>query len=137
MPSDVLILKQLLPLLIPIVAILGGVLVVIVVIAIDYKRKAQWLELHHKERLLAIERGVNGPELPAEFFGIGQGRGGRLPDQDLRTRSMRQGLLFLFVGIALSAALAINRDLDSAAWGLIPMAIGAANLVFARLADKG
>lgn len=134
MSAEALALKQILPLLIPIVAILGGVLVVMLMIAIDYKKKAQWLDMHHKERLMAIERGVEGPLLPPEFFGTVLGRFPAAAAQDLRTRSLRHGLLFLLIGLALSAALAINQDIDSAAWGLIPMAIGVANLLFVRLA---
>ena len=102
MPSDVLALKQILPLLIPIVAIMGGLAVAIVSIALDYKKKSQWLEAHHRERLAAIERGTELPPLPAGFFGE------RAP-ADAATRQARQvrwGLVLALGGAALGVLLA-------------------------------
>lgn len=132
MDADALILKQLLGLLIPICGIVGGVTVAVIWLATDYKRRAQLVELHHRERLAAIERGVDVPPLPPELFD----RGDRFDPTDARGRSLRRGLVFLFGGLAVSAALAINRDTDTAAWGLIPIAIGVANLIFARIGPK-
>lgn len=134
MANDILVLKHILPLLIPMIAILGGVLVAIVVIALDYRKKTQLLDQHHKERLQAIERGIELPPLPAEL--LGAGADARTRPLDLADRSLRHGLMFLLVGLALAGALAINHDTDSAAWGLIPMAIGLANLIYYRLARK-
>lgn len=132
MDADAVILKQLLGLMIPICGILGGVAVAIIWLATDYKRRAQLVELHHKERLAAIERGVDVPPLPPELFD----REDRIDPLDARSRALRRGLTFLLVGLAVAAALAINRDNESAAWGLIPIAIGVANLIFARIGPK-
>jgi len=132
MDADALLLKQLLGLLIPICGIVGGIAVALFWLASDHKRRSQLVELHHKERLAAIERGVDVPPLPPELFGNGQ----RLDPLDSRTRSLRRGLVFLLGGLAVSAALAINRDTDTAAWGLVPIAIGIANLIFARIGSK-
>lgn len=134
MSNDILALKHILPLLIPITAIMGGVLIAIVVIALDYRKKSQLLDHHHKERLQAIERGIELPPLPPELLGVGSGV--RAQPVDLADRSLRHGLMFLLVGLALAGALAINRDTDSAAWGLIPMAVGMAHLIYVRLARK-
>lgn len=125
-------LKQILPLLIPIIAIVGGIAVALLVMVLDYKKKAQLLELHHKERLAALERGLELPPLPGEFFDNAGGRGrdgGRSDPQ----RALRRGLVFVLGGLAVSAALVINRDLDSAAWGLVPIAVGVAYLLSSRL----
>lgn len=129
MPPDLLALKQILPLLIPIVAIVGGLAVAIVSIALDYKKKSQWLELHHRERLAAIERGTELPPLPAGFFGE------RAPADAAtrRARQVRWGLVLAFGGAAIALAQYLNGDADNAAWSLVPIAVGLALLVSARL----
>lgn len=133
MDAEALLLKQLLGLMIPIAGIVGGVAVAIIWLATDYKRRAQLVELHHKERLAAIERGIDVPPLPPELFD----RDDRIDPLDARSRALRRGLTYLLVGLAVAAALAINRDHESAAWGLIPIAMGIANLVFARIGPQG
>lgn len=130
MPADLLALKQILPLLIPIVAIVGGLAVAIVSIALDYKKKSQWLEAHHRERLAAIERGTELPPLPAGFFGE------RAP-ADAATRQARQvrwGLVLALGGAAVALAQYLIGDHDSAAWALVPIAVGLALLLSTRLA---
>lgn len=132
MNTDPVLIKQILGLLIPIAGIVGGIAVAIVWLATDYKRRSQLVELHHRERLAAIERGIDVPPLPPELFD----REDRIDPLDARSRALRRGLTFLLVGLAVAAALAINRDTDSAAWGLIPIAIGVANLIFSRIGPQ-
>ncbi|MBI3525440.1 MAG: hypothetical protein HY066_13135 [Betaproteobacteria bacterium] len=114
-----------LPLLIPIIGIVMGVGLAMLAVLTDHQRKREMFDLHHKERLLAIERGMEVPPLPPEFFQRGHGRWQESPGGRLR-----RGLIWLFVGVALMAALALNRSLEAAAWGLIPSAVGLANLIY-------
>jgi uncharacterized membrane protein len=118
-------LRHILPVFIPIVAIIMGVGVAMLAIWTNYKRKSEMFELHHKERLLAIERGMEVPSLPEEFFKAASGKLVASPNDRLR-----HGLIWLLVGVALMIALALNRSLESAAWGLLPVAVGLANLIY-------
>lgn len=123
--SDIGELRHILPLLIPIVAIVMGIGIGMLAIWIDYRKKRDIFELHHKERMVAIERGMEVPPLPEAFFASS-----REPRCMGPADYLRRGLLWLLVGLAVSGALAINRDTDSAAWGLIPIAVGLAYLIF-------
>jgi hypothetical protein len=118
-------LTHMLPLLIPIIAITGGLAVAMLAIVTDYRRKRDIYEMHHKERMLAIERGMEVPPLPPEFIYSGRGHrlqyGGRSPQQ--------RGLVMLFIGLALGIALWLNQGVETAVWALIPIGIGLANLI--------
>jgi hypothetical protein len=78
--------------------------------------------MHHKERLAAIDKGVEVPPLPPEFFQNGYGKG-RTPADNLR-----RGLTLLLVGAAIMVAL-YNSSSRGYLWGLLPAAIGIANLL--------
>jgi hypothetical protein len=125
---DIAELRHVLPLLIPIVAIVMGIGIAMLAVYIDYRKKREIFELHHKERMYAIERGMEVPPLPAQLLSGANAREGRCAARP--ADYLRRGLMWLLVGCAVSAALAINRDPESAAWGLIPIAIGLANLIF-------
>ncbi len=108
-------------LMIPIFGIVFGVTVAIVAIVTVHREKTQRAELRHKERLAAIEKGL---ELPPETED---------PDESgKRTRagSLRSGLIGLAVGIVLYFALDQLMGSRIALFGLIPAAVGAANLLF-------
>jgi hypothetical protein len=116
--------RHILPFFIPLVAIIMGIGVAMLALWLDHQKKIHLFELHHKERLMAIERGMELPPLPAEFF---QGRG--KPESSL-VNNLRWGLIWLLVGMAVAAAMIINGESSGAAWGLIPIAIGLAQLIF-------
>ena len=109
--------------MIPIVAIVMGVGIGMLSLFLDYRKKRDMFAMHHKERLAAIDKGMEVPPLPAEFF------------QDTRRRVrvvgdyLRRGLILLFVGIAITIALydTVRREY---LWGLVPAAIGLANLIY-------
>jgi uncharacterized membrane protein len=121
-------LRHILPLLIPIVAIVMGIGIAMLAIYIDYRKKREIFELHHKERMFAIERGMEVPPLPPQLLSAANAREPRCAAGP--ADYLRRGLMWLLVGCAVSAALAVNRDLDSAAWGLVPVAVGLAYLIF-------
>lgn len=99
----------------------------IVWIILDYRRRRRLIELHHAERMAAIERGMDVPPLP--------GIAGRPPT--IRNRStLLPGLVWLFVGIALAVGL---REVDPYAFslfGLIPAAVGIAYLLYYALEGR-
>jgi len=108
-------------LFIPLFGIVFGVSVAIVAIIAAHRQKMQRTELRHKERLAAIEKGL---ELPPEL---------EEPDNGRKQRSstpLRQGLIGLAVGIVLYFALDQLVGEKIALFGLIPAGVGLANLIF-------
>jgi hypothetical protein len=109
--------------MIPIIAIVLGIGIGMLSLYLDYRKKREFFELHHKERMAAIEKGIEVPPLAPEFFQDSRRR--------IRTPSdyLRRGLVLLLVGGAIAFALERSGDHDSV-WGLVPAAIGVAYLVF-------
>jgi hypothetical protein len=111
--------------LIPIVAIVMGIGIAMLAMWLDYRKKRDIFQLHHSERMAAIEKGIDLPSLPSEFF-TDYRRRPRVPADYLR-----RGLVWLLVGIALVVALFESGSEDfSWSWGLVPTAVGAAYLLF-------
>jgi len=93
----------------------------IVFLVLSYRRRVRLVELHHAERMAAIERGMDLPPLPIELL---EGRSKRR-----RRSSLLPGLVWLFVGIAvLIAVRTVARD--ESLFGLIPTAVGLAYLIY-------
>ena len=110
--------------MIPIVAIVFGVSVALLHLLLDYKKKRSIFELHHRERLASIEKGMDVPPLPPELFESQRSRRASTPGDFLR-----RGLVWTFVGCAVVGALMLEHH-EGAYYGLIPMAVGVANLVY-------
>jgi hypothetical protein len=111
-----------LALLIPIVAIVMSLLIPIVYSIVDYRRRRDIIEANHRERLAAIERGVDLPPLPESFY---------LPFQrSRRPRYLLSGLIWLFIGIGLFISLAAVAGHDVQYFGLIPAGVGLAFLIY-------
>jgi Domain of unknown function (DUF6249) len=113
---------EIMGIMVPIVAIVMGVGIGMLSLFLDYRKKSEMFALHHKERLAAIEKGMEVPPLPAEFFR--DGRRARVPSDYLR-----RGLILLLVGIAVTIALYDTMHHDYL-WGLLPSAMGLANLIY-------
>ena len=108
-------------------------------------RNAKSSRLHHAERMAAIEKGIELPPLPPEFFGS---ETKSLPAEVLREELkgrhvgltyLRSGLIWLLVGIAISVALYTNHDggrSSAAWWGGIPIAFGLSKLLFYFIANR-
>jgi len=123
-------LEKILPLLIPIIAIVMGISVAMISLVLDYRRKRAMYELVHKERLAAIDKGMEPPPFPPDFQ-MGKRRN--------RTRNdlLRSGLVLLLVGIALCIALYLTPAPDfSWAWGLVASAVGLARLIAWKYWDE-
>ena len=53
---------------IPLTAIFMSLLIPIVFAIVDYRRRRDIVEANHKERMAAIERGMEVPQLPESFY---------------------------------------------------------------------
>lgn len=107
-------------LLIPIIGIVFGVSVAIVAIITQSRRRVQEFEMRHRERMSAIERGLEVPADPLE------------PAERPRTHSLYllRGMVWLGVGIAIAFAGGDLIGQDVARIGFIPAAVGIAYLIF-------
>ena len=95
----------------------------IVWIALNYRKRRHLMELYHKERMAAIERGMELPPLPLDLI---DGRSRR------RRSSLLPGLVWFFIGLAVFAGWLIT-DFDDdlpVIGGLIPLGIGLAYLIY-------
>jgi hypothetical protein len=108
----------LLALFIPILGIIMGVLIAIAVIFAAHRQKMQRNDMRHKERMAALEKGLEIPPEPVES------------DNGSKVSTLRTGLSGLLVGMVLYFALGAVAGSEVALFGLIPAAIGLANLIF-------
>jgi hypothetical protein len=114
---------------IPILAILLGIggpaVVVIVWFTLNYHKRRKLMELHHAERMAAIERGMEIPALPIELID------GRSTPKRRRT-ALLPGLVWFFIGLAvLVGSLAGDADGEIPVFlGMIPLGIGLAYLIY-------
>jgi hypothetical protein len=108
-----------LALLIPILSVTLSLGAVILWIVVWHRRRVHEIECRHKERMAAIERGL---ELPPELLP-------QPPQMPPRAPYLLRGLIWLGVGIALSLAL---RDWFGfiGGFGWIAVAVGSAYLIF-------
>jgi hypothetical protein len=109
---------EVLALMIPISMIVLGVAVALVVIVTAHRRRVLRNELRHKERMAALEKGMELPPDPAEADTGGKTGGG-----------LRSGIGGILVGMVLYLALRAVVDEDVALFGLIPAALGVASFV--------
>ena len=107
--------------LIPIVAIIFGVAVAIVAIQAAHRQRMQRADLRHRERIAAIEKGLELPVDPPEID--------TAPPR--RPRHLLVALVLMFVGAALTVALyQTNAEHFPYLYGLIPVAAGVAYLIY-------
>jgi hypothetical protein len=116
---------------IPVVAIVGGISAGVVRMVL----KARMLELHQRERIAAIERGVDPATLPPPPVDPeGDDRIFYTPRQVALNRSrglMVGGIVTLAVGIGLGLMLGLLNDGSERVWavGLIPALVGVGLLI--------
>lgn len=129
--------RQILGLLIPITAIAGGLSIPIIYLITHYKKRQQLLEQNHKERLLALEKGIELPPIPVELLTRDpfDDQTPARPGWDDADRYLRTGIMWLFVGLALGAVVLIKNEPENAGWALIPIAVGLAKLLFYKMAS--
>ncbi len=117
---------------IPIFGILFGIggpaAVVIIWFTLNYYKRRKLMELHHAERMAAIERGMEIPPLPIELID------GRSVPKRRRT-ALLPGLVWFFIGLALVIGTLFgtggHSDDDIPLFAaLIPLGIGLAYLIY-------
>lgn len=104
-------------LMIPILGIVLGIAVAMIAIVASHREKLKRVELRHRERLAAIEKGL---ELPPDAYADVE------PKKPL---TLRNGLAGLFIGVVLYFGLHELVGADVALFGLIPAAYGIATLI--------
>jgi len=106
-------------LLIPIIAVTVSLGALIVWIVAWYRRRMHEVDCRHKERMAAIEKGL---ELPPESL--------PQPQQAPRSRYLLRGLIWLGVGLAITFGGHdwLRAPMGGSGW--IAVAVGAAYLVF-------
>lgn len=107
---------------IPIVAIVMSLSIPIVYTVMDYRRRRDIVEANHKERLAAIERGMELPALPESFY--------QSMKPARRSSYLLPGLVWLFIGIGIFIALGAIAGDDVRMLGLIPAGVGLALLIY-------
>jgi hypothetical protein len=110
---------------IPIVAIVMSLLIPMVYWLFDYRRRRDVVEAHHRERMAAIERGIDIPALPDSYF-----------KQNRRPRHLLTGMIWLFVGISIFISLGAVAGDDVRYFGLIPAGVGLAFLLYHLLEGR-
>ena len=117
--------------LIPITAIIMGIGIAMLGLWTDHKRKSQVLEQTHRERMAAIEKGIELPPMPNTSLVD------PTPKSANPAKVLRAGVFMLSLGIVLCFALVQVGSREAALFGLIPATIGLANLAYAAvLFDK-
>ena len=109
------------------IAIVFGVSPGMLNIWVAHRRQQQLLEQWHKERMTAMEKGLPLPDVPAQLLGDGDTSIARL---------LRSGISLILIGIVVYVATARALDEDLALFGLIPCAVGVANLIYAALLSR-
>jgi len=107
---------------IPIIAIVMSLAIPIIYQFLDYRRRRDVVEANHKERMAAIERGMDLPALPEAFYSP--------LDGNKRPRHLLTGMVWFFIGVALFLALGAVAGEDVRFFGLIPAAVGLAFLIY-------
>jgi len=113
----------LVPLLIPIVAIVMGIGIGMLAVYLNYRKRKEMFALYHQERMAAIEKGIELPPLPEAFF-----REDDKPSSPHGT--LLGGLILVFIGVTLFIALYFMVGLSIALFALIPLGIGLAFLIY-------
>ncbi len=114
--------------LVPTVAIVMSLLIPILAIVSDAKKKRAIYELHHRERLAAIEKGMEIPPLPPELLnGSHHARGPR--------NGLLPGLIWSAVGIGMLIAMQ-DMDVEVTKLGFIPLLVGIAYLAYYLLEGR-
>ncbi len=106
--------------LIPIVAIIAGIGAGVFGMYINYRRRVQRTELRHRERMAAIEKGLELPPDPPDAEPRSQDDG----------RFLRNGLILVAVGLSVTAGLMSLSHSVPYLFGLVPAAIGVAELLY-------
>jgi Domain of unknown function (DUF6249) len=99
--------------------------ILMVWVVLNYRKRRRLMELHHAERMAAIERGMEVPPMPLDLID------GNSPRR--RRSSLLPGLVWFCVGLAVVLGLLGIDDGDGDVpliGGLIPLGVGVAYLIY-------
>lgn len=107
--------------LIPVIAVFGGITIAIV--GVIYRGREE--ELKHKERIIAMEKGLPIPEEPAK------------PPRKSNSflALLGWGLVISFISFGIIISVAVKSGLENGLFGLIPLGVGV-GLLAAAIAAK-
>lgn len=114
---------------IPIVAIIMGVGIGMLAIWSEHKRKSQLLDLLHRERLHALDKGLEPPPIPPNLAGDGD-------ESPSAAKALRWGVTLVLIGVILWIGIDKTGGDEGAWFGLIPAAVGVGNLLYAAILWK-
>ena len=121
--------------------IFGWVFAVILIWYLVTRRKDRKLELIHKERLVAMEKGIPLPELPTYEESNRRPADGLWTQIRLNPRwPLGVGSVFIMLGIGTTLALALSAEpYHNRVWsfGLIPIFFGVGLFLHYKLTRKG
>jgi hypothetical protein len=112
------------PEVIPIVAIVMGIGIGMQSIWTEHKRKSQLLEQYHRERMAALDKGLPLPELDRRLVALDEN------EPPSAAKAYRNGIMMTLIGVVLYFALDSLLGDRLSMFGLIPAAVGVANLVY-------
>ena len=117
--------EELIPIFGIVIPVGGSLAALVVWFTLNYYKRRRLMELHHAERMAAIERGMDIPPLPIELID------GRSVPKRRRT-ALLPGLVWFFIGLAVVVgSLAGDADGEIPVFlGLIPLGIGLASLIY-------
>jgi hypothetical protein len=118
--------------MIPIVAITLGIAIGALAIWSEHKRKLELIDRLHRERMLALEKGVEPPALPPGMVGDLAAKTKLVPKY-LWPKAMRNGLALFFGGIVMFFAVDRAGGSEGAMFMLVVAVIGLANLIYAAV----
>jgi uncharacterized membrane protein HdeD (DUF308 family) len=110
-------------LMIPIIAIIMGIGLSMLAIYLSYRKRKEIFALYHQERMAAIEKGTECPPWPERLLA-------EEATPPSPRRHLLKGLVWLFIGLAATVAVYATFDLSHALFGLIPIGIGLAHLIY-------
>jgi hypothetical protein len=115
---------------IPIVAIVMGIGIGMLSIWSDHKRKSQLLAQYHRERLVALEKGLPLPELDGKLVSLEH------DEPPTAAKAYRNGVMMFLIGVVLFFALDNLVGDRLSLFGLIPAAVGVANLLYGLMLQR-
>lgn len=118
--------EELIPIFGIVIPIGGSLAALVVWLTLNYYKRRKLMELHHAERMAAIERGMDIPPLPIELID------GRSVPKRRRT-ALLPGLVWFFIGLALVVGSLVGDRASNdipVFLGLIPLGVGLAYLIY-------
>jgi uncharacterized membrane protein HdeD (DUF308 family) len=125
MEDKVPLMVPVLGLMIPIIAIIMGIGIGMLAIYLRYRKRKEVFAFYHQERMAAIEKGIECPPWPDRLLADEDA-----PSSPSPRRHLLKGLVWLFIGLAATVAVYATFDLSHALFGLIPIGIGLAHLIY-------